>query len=49
VHLKALIQKAMGDKKGARETAQKSLDMAKSAPNDFGYIKLNEDLIKSLK
>jgi hypothetical protein len=49
VHLKAQIQKAMGDKKGARETAQKSLDMAKSAPNDFGYIKLNEDLIKSLK
>jgi hypothetical protein len=48
-HLKAQIQKAMGDKKGAKETAQKSLDLAKAAPNDFGYIKLNEDLIKSLK
>jgi hypothetical protein len=49
VHTKAKIQKAAGDKKGALATAQKSLEMAKKADNDFGYIKLNEDLIKTLK
>lgn len=50
VHLKAQIQQKMGDKKGALATAQQSLDLAKkSADGDFGYIKLNEDLIKSLK
>jgi TPR repeat protein len=48
VHLKAQIQKAAGDKAGAKATAQKSLDMARKAENDFGYIKQNEDLIKSL-
>jgi hypothetical protein len=48
VHLKAQIQKAAGDKAGAKATAQKSLDMAKKAPDDFGYIKQNEDLIKTL-
>lgn len=48
VHLKAQIQKAAGDKAGAKATAQKSLEMAKKAENDFGYIKQNEDLIKSL-
>jgi hypothetical protein len=48
-HLKAQIQKAIGDKAGAIATAQKSLDAAKKAPSDFGYIKQNEDLIKSLK
>lgn len=49
IHLKAQIQKALGDKKGAIATAQQSLEIAKKAENDFGYIKLNEDLIKSLK
>jgi hypothetical protein len=49
MHLKAQIQKAIGDKAGAIATAQKSLDAAKKAPSDFGYIKQNEDLIKSLK
>jgi len=49
VHLKAQIQKAAGDKAGAQATAQKSLELAKKAENDFGYIKLNEDFIKSLK
>jgi hypothetical protein len=49
IHTKAKIQKALGDKAGAVATAQKSLDLAKSSENDFGYIKLNEDLIKSLK
>lgn len=49
IHTKAKIQKALGDKKGALETAQLSLDLAKKAESDFGYIKLNEDFIKSLK
>lgn len=50
VHLKAQIQQKLGDKKGALATAQQSLDLAKKSPDgDFGYIKLNEDLIKTLK
>jgi hypothetical protein len=49
IHTKAKIQKALGDKKGALATAQQSLDLAKKAPSDFGYIKLNEELILSLK
>jgi hypothetical protein len=50
VHAKAKIQKALGDKNGAIATAQKSLDMAKgNKDGDFGYVKLNEDLIKTLK
>lgn len=48
IHLKAQIQKAAGDKAGAKATAQKSIDVARKAPNDFGYIKQNEELIKSL-
>ena len=50
VHTKAKIQKALGDKKGAIATAQQSLDLAKgNKDGDFGYVKLNEDLIKTLK
>lgn len=49
IHLKAQILKAAGDKVNALATAQKSLELAKKAPSDFGYIKQNEDLIKSLK
>ncbi len=50
IYLKAQIQKAMGDKAGAMTTAQKSIDLAKKNPDgDFGYIKQNEELIKSLK
>jgi hypothetical protein len=50
VHLKAKIQQKLGDKKGAMATAQQSLDLAKkNADGDFGYVKLNEDLIKTLK
>lgn len=49
IYLKAQIQKAAGDKAGAIATAQKSIAEAKKAPNDFGYIKQNEDLIASLK
>lgn len=49
VHTKARILAKMGNKKEAKATAQKSLDMAKaSTRGDFGYIKRNEDLIKSL-
>jgi len=47
-YLKAQIQKAAGDKAGAKATATKSLEMAKKAENDFGYIAQNETLIKSL-
>ena len=50
VHSKAKIQKALGDKKSALATAQQSLDLAKNNKDgDFGYVKLNEDLMKSLK
>lgn len=50
IHTKAKIQKALGDKAGALATAQKSLELAKNNKDgDFGYIKLNEDFIKSLK
>ncbi|HEV8515925.1 MAG TPA: DUF2911 domain-containing protein [Cyclobacteriaceae bacterium] len=50
VHAKAKIQKGLGDKKAALATAQQSLDLAKNNKDgDFGYIKLNEDLMKSLK
>ena len=49
VHLKAQILKAKGDKAAAIETAKKSIQMAKEAGNDFGYIKRNEDLIAALQ
>jgi len=49
IYLKAQIQKAAGDKAGAIATAQKSMDLAKKSGNDFGYVKQNEDLIKSMK
>ncbi len=49
INLKAQIQKAAGDKAGAIATAQKSIEVAKKSGNDFGYIKQNEDLIKSMK
>ncbi len=49
VHTKARILAKMGNKKEAKATAQKSLEMAKaSARGDFGYIKRNEDLIAGL-
>lgn len=49
VHTKARILAAMGNKKEAKATAQKSLEMAKASPRgDFGYIKRNEDLIAGL-
>lgn len=50
VHTKAKIQAALGQKKEAIATAKESIETAKANPNgDFGYIKRNEDLIKSLK
>lgn len=48
IHTKAKIQHTLGDYKGALATAQQSLDLAKKAANDFGYIKLNEELIAKL-
>jgi len=48
LYQKALIQKGLGDKKGATETAKASLEAAKKA-NNRDYERMNEDLIKSLK
>jgi Protein of unknown function (DUF2911) len=44
---KAKIQKEMGDKAGAKASAQKSLELAKEAKND-DYVKMNEELLKKL-
>jgi hypothetical protein len=48
IHTKAKIQHALKDYDGALKTAQQSLDLAKKAPSDFGYIKNNEDLITKI-
>jgi hypothetical protein len=48
IHTKAKIQLALKDYKGALATAQQSLEKAKAAPSDFGYIKNNEDLIAKI-
>jgi hypothetical protein len=47
-HLKAKIQKALGDKKGATESATASKAAAAKA-NNAEYVKMNDDLIKGLK
>jgi hypothetical protein len=47
LHQKAKIQKAMGDKAGAKATASASLEGAKTAKNR-DYQMMNEELIKSL-
>lgn len=49
IHTLAKMKMEAGDKAGAKAAAQKSLELAKSADSDFGYIKQNEDLIKTLK
>lgn len=50
MHVKAQIEAALGDKKAAKATAKKSLELAMANEGgDFGYTKRNEDLIKSLK
>ena len=48
VHLKAKILAKLGDKEGAITAANRSLQLAKEA-KDGAYVKLNEDLIASLK
>ena len=48
LHQKAKIQKALGDKKGAIETATASLNSAKQA-NNRDYQTMNQELINSLK
>ena len=48
VHLKAKILAKLGDKAGAIAAANRSIELAKNA-KDTGYVKLNEDLISSLK
>lgn len=44
---KAKIQKEMGDKAGAKESAKRSMELAKEAKND-DYVKMNEELLKKL-
>ena len=48
IHTKAQMQAKKGDVKGAIATCEQSLAKAKAADSDFGYIKLNEDLIAEL-
>lgn len=48
LHLKAKILARQGDKVGAIAAAKRSSELASKA-NDPGYVKLNEDLIASLK
>lgn len=48
LHQKAKIQKALGDKKGAMQTATASLNSAKQA-NNRDYQTMNQELINSLK
>lgn len=45
--MKARIQKEMGDKNGAKASAQKCIELATAAKND-DYVKQGNDLIKSL-
>lgn len=48
MHLKAKIELALGKKKEAITSAQKSMDMAREAKNP-DYVGLNERLIRSIK
>ncbi|HLP78091.1 MAG TPA: DUF2911 domain-containing protein [Candidatus Paceibacterota bacterium] len=48
VHLKAKILAKLGDKEGATKAANRSIELAKAA-NDRAYVKLNEDILASLK
>ncbi len=48
MYSKAKIQKALGDKKGANESAVASRAEAQKASN-MDYVKMNDDLVKSLK
>jgi len=49
VHLKAKILAKLGDKEGAITAAKRSSELAAKAEGASGYLKLNEDLIASLK
>ena len=48
MHTKAKIQKAMGDKKGATESAMASRAVAEKE-KDTAFVKLNDDLVKGMK
>jgi hypothetical protein len=48
LHQKAKLQAMMKDKKGAIETANKSIELAKKAKNN-DYVRMNEKLIAELK
>jgi len=48
VHLKAKILAKLGDKQGAVAAAKRSSELAITA-KDTGYVKMNDDLIASLK
>ena len=48
VYVKAEILAKLGDKEGAIAAAKHSSELAEKA-NDLGYVKLNADLISSLK
>lgn len=48
VYLKAKILAKLGDKEGAIAAANRSIELAKAA-KDTGYVKMNNDLIASLK
>jgi len=49
VYLKAEILAKLGDKEGAIAAARRSSELAGKAEGASGYLKLNEDLISSLK
>ena len=49
VHLKAKILAKVGDKAGAIAAARRSSELAAKSAGADGYIKLNDDLISSLK
>lgn len=48
-YLKAEILAKLGDKEGAIAAAKRSSELAGKSPGASGYLKLNEDLIASLK
>ena len=49
VYLQAKIHAAAGDKEGAIAAAKRSSELAQKAEGASGYLKLNQDLIDSLK
>jgi hypothetical protein len=49
VNLKAKILAKLGDKEGAIAAAKRSSELATKTEGASGYVKLNQDLIDSLK